>query len=53
MHTNLPGLENVIEYRRSWDKKPPKMDSRDISDWESQIFAKPTTFIHRKGKLAL
>ena len=43
------GLESVIEYRRSWDKKPPKMDIRDISEWESQIFAKPTTSIHKKG----
>lgn len=44
------GYEKVMEWRKSWDAKPPSVDPREMSDWKNALHSKPTTMIHEPGK---
>lgn len=44
------GHSDVIEWRRSWDKAPPKMSHRDLRKWTNAKWAQPTTIISEPNK---
>jgi 2,3-bisphosphoglycerate-dependent phosphoglycerate mutase len=38
------------EWRRSWDKAPPKMNNLDLQLWNKAAWTKPTTILSEPGK---
>jgi 2,3-bisphosphoglycerate-dependent phosphoglycerate mutase len=44
------GQEKVMEWRRSWDQAPPKMEHEDFMDWRLAPWARPVTIISHPGK---
>jgi 2,3-bisphosphoglycerate-dependent phosphoglycerate mutase len=40
----------VREWRRSWDKKPPKMNEANMALWSKALWTKPTTIVSEPGK---
>ena len=44
------GKDKVMEWRRSWDMAPPKMNRQDKQNWKNVEWAQPQTIISEPGK---
>ena len=47
---NMFDPKQVMEWRKSWDKKPPKMNNLDLKLWNKAAWTKPVTIVSEPGK---
>ena len=41
--------EQVMDWRRSWDARPPPLLSHELAEWEDYAHAQPQTFVYENG----